>query len=288
MLKLSLFLCARVLMVSIKNPLLNLSNYLLLIVLAYFIVQFFWLLLPKQDNASLGLSPIKSQVKTKMPKALALFGELAKKEAPTPKKSTLTKTKLNLVLHGIWLNSKDPKKSYVIVELSGQDKIYHLNDSISSLATIEDIQENFITLNRSGTMEALYLRKNNNNVRFDEAPATTKETRTFKPRLNSIEKRKLNKIRRELKTNPWKLAQIMNIAPHYRSGKLIGFKVQPGRERHLFYQLGLESGDVVYQVNGSALSFSQLNTVLNTVVSNGNISIDFYRNGTEHSLTLNL
>ena len=268
-------------------------NHWLLILLAYVLVQLTWAWLTykvnyindsieSKQNKQIGL-----EIKT--PKTLPIFGQI-KLENPIIAKAVQqtrrVKTKLNLVLKGVWFNKNDNLKSYVIIQLSSRDKIYHINDKISSLATLVEIKTDYVTLNRSGQLEVLYLRKNSHQEYNKKQ--VSKTTSILKPNLNNTDKRQLNHIRKELKNNPWKLSQIMSIKPYYQRGKLKGFKIRPGKERHLFYNLGLKVDDIVYAVNGETLTFSKLNAVLNAVINNGNINIGFYRNNITYSLILNL
>lgn len=270
----------------IHKGIITFINYLLFIILAYALVELAWLLLlPAYQGVNTnGLVQVK-QKQYNQPIAKALFGEIAKK-AIIKKKAKVVKTRLNLILKGVWLNQEVVEKSYVIIEISGKDKIYYLDDKISSLAIIVEIHQRYIILNRSGIRESLYLRKNESTLTTKET--TIEEKTKLKPTLNNRERKQLNKIRDSLKTNPWSLSKIMKLKPFYKSGQLVGFKIRPGKERRLFYKLGLEPGDIVYKINGSQLVFSELNDVLNGVIRGGSVSIDLYRNDRQYFLVLNL
>ncbi len=265
-------------------------NHILLVVLAGFLVQTTWLLLaPTTDDEKIYSSKAFSNKKPQKTLTFKpIFGEVIVQKTVVKKAPVRhIQTKLNLKLKGVWLNHKYPKKSYAIIELSGQDKIYYPQDKISSLATLTEVAADYITLNRSGQIEVLYLRTPSKKLAVEQAQPVAQSTK-LQPTLSNIDKTQLNNIRKTLKTNPWKLAQIMSINPSYKNGKLQGFKIRPGSQRTLFYKLGLAVNDVVYEINGKSLEISQLNAVLNTVVNNGNITIGFYRNNISHSLILNL
>lgn len=263
-------------------------NTALLALLAFVLVQFIWLFLASNDSTFRTKIPIQQNDSTAdEPQGLALFGQIKQ----TPNKAVaarpvLSKTKLNLILKGVWLNQKQINQSYVIIELSSKDKIFFINDKISSLATLVEIYANYVVLNRAGQLEALYLRKNNKDKLITSAKKANNNE--IVPDLNAQEKQQLNHIRQQLKANPWRLSQILNIKPKYKVGKLTGFEIRPGKERNLFYKLGLEPGDVVHSVNNDVLTLATLNAVLNTVVNNGNIRITFNRSGTSKTLVLKL
>ncbi|HWN39332.1 MAG TPA: hypothetical protein VNP02_12595, partial [Gammaproteobacteria bacterium] len=46
---------------------------------------------------------------------------------------------------------------------------------------------------------------------------------------------------------------IVRLAPHVQEGQVVGFRVNPGRDRATFDALGLQAGDVVTDINGTLL-----------------------------------
>ena len=53
--------------------------------------------------------------------------------------------------------------------------------------------------------------------------------------------------------NASRLTDIVRLAPHVQEGKVVGFRVNPGRDRESFEALGLQAGDVVTDINGIVL-----------------------------------
>ncbi len=267
-------------------------NTIIVIAISYFLVQLLWLYLGKNisnDNLS-NIYNFNKQINKQTIKIKPIFGEIITQSInplQKVKKVVPQKTKLNLKLKGIWLDDNNYQKSYVLINVSGKDKVYKLNDSISSLAIIKDIYKNYITINRSGTIESLYLRANNNKL-LAIVSNTNTNNRSLKTNLSKNDMIELRKIHSQLKKNPWKLSQIMRINPYYKNGILQGFKIRPGREAVLFKKLGLQSGDVAYKINAKKLSFKNLTKVLSSVLNNNTIIIDIYRKQTPLSLTLKL
>ena len=54
--------------------------------------------------------------------------------------------------------------------------------------------------------------------------------------------------------NASRITDIMRLAPHIEEGQMIGFRLQPGRDRDTFEALGLQAGDVVTDINGTVLN----------------------------------
>lgn len=273
------------------NKIINLINIILVIFIAYFSVQLSWLFLLDEDNIVIKNTDTNSN-KNKIKKTVILkpiFGKAKKAKITTNKiaNTNLATTKLNIKLKGIWLESADDSNKYALITINNKDKVYVIGDKISSLATIVNINIDHIIINRSGNLESLYLREKSEN----KASVRTNNKSTVKaidPELSSNDITELQDIRKQLKTNPWRLSQIMKIHPYYKNNKLQGFKIRPGKKVRLFNRLKLRSGDIVYKINGDSLQFKNLNKVLNAVLTNNTIVIDIYRDKKALSLTLKL
>ena len=59
---------------------------------------------------------------------------------------------------------------------------------------------------------------------------------------------------RVISENASKLTDIVRLAPHVQEGEVVGFRVNPGKDRGTFEALGLKPGDVVTNINGTALN----------------------------------
>jgi general secretion pathway protein C len=60
-------------------------------------------------------------------------------------------------------------------------------------------------------------------------------------------------LREILSENAARLQDIIRPAPHVQEGQIVGFRVNPGRDRAAFEALGFQPGDVVTDVNGTVL-----------------------------------
>jgi len=71
------------------------------------------------------------------------------------------------------------------------------------------------------------------------------------------------------------------------SGKVVGYRVRPGKERDLFNSLGLKPNDIVVAVNGVALnSSSKAMEVYKSMREETSASFDIKRG--EETLSLNI
>ena len=60
-------------------------------------------------------------------------------------------------------------------------------------------------------------------------------------------------LREVISDNAARLADIIRPVPHVQEGQVVGFRVNPGRDRAAFEALGLQPGDVVTDINGTVL-----------------------------------
>ena len=65
---------------------------------------------------------------------------------------------------------------------------------------------------------------------------------------------RLADFRQQIMNNNINLLKVIRPSPKKENGKLIGFRIRPGTNRALFQQTGLQSGDIVTQVNGMPLT----------------------------------
>lgn len=262
--------------VQTKPKLPGLISLILVSILGITLAKFMWLTVtPKNETAiqTQAISNIINAPKKKINygKLIAdhhLFGVVAVKKAPvvvTPSKQVVTEvapTRLNLKLHGI-VAYKNRKNGFALISSSGKSqKVYGKGDTIQEGVTVSAIFSDKVTLNNRGKIEELILP-----VKETEQAKVKKQARKVKRFPNPMGKQTLiNKqqnakeidlgaFRQEvISTSPKKILEIMAPAPAMKNGKLIGFRIQPGRDRKLFRQLGFHPNDVVIEVNGITLN----------------------------------
>ncbi|MGB0845509.1 MAG: type II secretion system protein N [Thiolinea sp.] len=65
---------------------------------------------------------------------------------------------------------------------------------------------------------------------------------------------RLAEFRQQIMNNNINLLKVIRPSPKKENGKLVGFRIRPGTNRALFQQTGLQSGDIVTQINGMPLT----------------------------------
>jgi general secretion pathway protein C len=99
---------------------------------------------------------------------------------------------------------------------------------------------------------------------------------------------RLAAVRQQLKQDSRKIDGLLRAAIHKDgTGKMIGYRISPGRDPALFTELGLVDGDVVTQVNDMDLS-NPANSAraLQALQSGSSVAVTLVRDGQEQLVTL--
>ena len=157
-------------------------------------------------------------------------------------------TTLSLTLRGILSRDDDPTgpSGSVIIEGSGaQSKTYYVGQGIDGTdgATLHSVYFDRVLLNRNGRLETLRLPKDL--TTSASAPPMAMPQMPQAPPPGSL--------REVISENATRFTDIMRPAPHVQEGQIVGFRVNPGRDRAAFEALGFQPGDVVTDINGTVL-----------------------------------
>jgi general secretion pathway protein C len=242
--------------VSLSIFLQKLPNIVLLLLaalLAYQLALFSWSLLSVEKPAVqwsipeiTGLNSANNIDRDKL-NGLYLFGKSAAPVARPKKKllpETMSATKLNLTLAGV-VAASDPLYSSAIIGNNGKQDSYFINSKIEGTsASIYEIYENHVVLDENGIYQILMLDglETDNEISLIETP--TQATATQEIDLD----------RSEILKDPSKLTNYINISPVREGSEIKGYRLTPGRDPGLFEQAGLESGDLVIELNGVDLT----------------------------------
>lgn len=98
----------------------------------------------------------------------------------------------------------------------------------------------------------------------------------------------LGDFRQSVLNNNMRLLEVASPQPYERDGKFLGFQLSPGSNVALFNQLGLQAGDIVTSINGTALdSPATAMRMLQEAGTASQVSLNLTRNGQEISLPIN-
>jgi len=172
-----------------------------------------------------------------------LFGEPPAETAPVIETVDAPDTSLSLSLTGILAGG--PKGQAIISANRGPEKTYRVGDSVDNAdgATLYSVEPDRVLLNRNGRLETLRLPE-----QLSRATA-----RTTSPVLPPAAAQPAGSLRQVISENASRLTDVVRLAPHVQEGKVVGFRVTPGKDRATFEALGLQAGDVVTDINGTVL-----------------------------------
>lgn len=174
-----------------------------------------------------------------------LFGKAEVKKQPVADApADAPDTTLNLELTGTQAGADIRHGQAIIASGRGHEKAYSVGDTIEGTngARLHAVYADRVILNRNGQLETLRLPK------AQAGQATAAVTPSARaPGAGSPS------VRQIISDNATKISKVIRLAPHIEGGKMVGFRVSPGPDRKAFEALGLQPGDVVTDVNGTAV-----------------------------------
>jgi len=177
-----------------------------------------------------------------------LFGVAAEQPAqPVAQVIDAPDTTLSLTLKGILSKEGDPNGSVIIANSRNEEKAYFVGQTIEGAdgATLHSVYSDRVLLNRNGRLETLRLPK-------DPSQTSGSQVAMASPLPQAAPQQPVT-LRETLTENATRLSEIVRLAPHVQEGQVVGFRVNPGRDRATFEALGLQPGDVVTDINGTVL-----------------------------------
>ena len=176
-----------------------------------------------------------------------LFGEASVETAPVVTAVVdAPDTTLSLTLTGILAEGDDGVAGRAIISSNrGQEKTYDVGQALENAdgATLHSVYADRVLLNRNGRLETLRLPKE----------LTASVGRAAAPLLPPAMEQPNGSLRQVISENASRLSDIVRLAPHVQEGQVVGFRVNPGRDRAAFEALGLQPGDIVTDINGTVL-----------------------------------
>lgn len=201
-------------------------------------------------------------------------------------------TRLNVVLRGIVASTHDGL-GHAIIEAKKRQAVYAVGDKLPVPGRVElaKVMPTQVVIDNGGTYELLVL--------FDESNISN--TAPAVPRPSAVPASQGDKradaqttelarsYRERLYEDPQSLASVVNIAAVRDGGSLRGYRVNPGKDREQFTQLGFKAGDVVLAVNGINLDNPANTMVLYTGLREASEAVfELERDGQPVTLSVNL
>ncbi len=231
--------------------------------LCHSLAELFWLVVPEPELTP--PPPPTSRSAAKKPtsaagidiaalKATNLFGKASAEQknavAQTdPKIDTAVDTRLNLILRGI-ISSNSAKAARAIIAEGRKQELYAIGDELPAGRGVKlaKVLEQRVILNNNGRYESLWL--------FQEDDGAAKKRPSVSRTVKREAPRREPPPRVAVQQSAQSLTDVMKVSIVREGGKVVGYRIRPGRNREMFNNLGLKTNDVVTSVNGIALDSS--------------------------------
>lgn len=294
----SLLLCAKLFVVL-----------LLLIWMSLSFASLFWRLFPAPVVESYELATMNTafEPQAKTParsidiaalKDIPLFG---KEVAPAPVvekepevvEENVEETRLNLTLMGSFANAVDDKKAYAIIANGRDQALYRVDEALEGLNNVKLLKvfADKVILNNRGKQEALLMYPEGESQGGVSSVAASSNPFIEREAPKSNESGNAAQALASLSDNQrlQKISDVIRFTRKTENGKMVGFRVLPGRNRAGFEQTGLQLNDVVTAIDGSSLdNLRAANELYKEKRNATQASLTVLRDGSELTIDIDL
>jgi len=295
---------ANTLITQLNNPVLlqqfnqrlaTIVSLLLVIACAYLLVEITWMFFPQDEDVVMparqkSVSQISNSTQQNNFKKLTtanIFGVSDKAISQKPTKAPVTK--LNLTLKGVLAATPSELGSAIIAKgKTGKEDIYSVGDKIQGGVEIEEINPDHVVLNRNGRSEILKLQKVSG---LGNVGASTNRSQSLSSRSLSASSpgAALKEIRGNILKNPTSFGDYALPVVVREKGKQVGYRLQPQKKGQLLAELGIQSTDIITEINGVKLNKPQNGiSALRKLSTAKDLSLVIKRNGAEMPLNISL
>lgn len=233
---------------------------------------------PSAAGASIDVAAVQS---------LNLFGDFNAEAvaAPVEQEPRLELTKLNLELQGV-IAANDPNLSWAIIGQANSQKLYKIGDEVEGARGVEiaEVQALKVILDNNGKLEELWLYGEDGREvasSYTPPPQPQRSAPADAGAKATVSRDQLEQARN--------IGDVVRFMVATENGKMIGYKVRPGRKRELFDQVGLKADDIVVSVNGIEVNEPQkVREVYQALKDATEADLQVMRDGSTHSIQITM
>lgn len=211
-----------------------------------------------------------------------------------------------------------------IIAVNNQEKVYSIGDTLKpSSAELVGIEAEAITLKYNGRKQTIKLRKPHDRATVTNAipeqmgnlsagmaimmpppqnvpdipPEAGLPSAEILPEMQipnanttTAPNAALAQFQKEVMANPNKFMDLVAPpSPVMKDGKMLGFRIMPGKNIALFNQTGLQPGDIVTKVNGTTMDSAGagMQALQNSMNGGGSLSLEVDRGGQSTPISIN-
>lgn len=272
-------------------------TFLLLAASAWILGVVAWQLFPQSQSMSRWTPPVVTASSGQLSATIDsedinkahIFGLYNKEQTiiQAPVVSDAPKSRLNVVLVGSVVSS-NPKLSLAVVANRGQQATYGIGEQIEGTrATINAVLIDRIIISNAGRDETVMLegldykklevpepaQRSGSNVRGNNADAAEASTDD------------LAEIRQAITEDPQQIFQYVRLSQVKKAGKILGYRVSPGKKPQLFNSVGLQNGDIATELNGQDLTDpSSMGEIFKSINDLTELNLTVERDGQQHDI----
>jgi general secretion pathway protein C len=197
-----------------------------------------------------------------------------------PAIENLKETQLTLLLKGTVSGNNGPPSLAIISNNSDEEKVYSINDLVAPGISLHSVYADQIIIDNNNELEVLKLPKE----LVENTPTVIRNSRVNKrTSVTQISKTAIA----PLNQFGTKLADTIRPTPYFSDGAQLGYRVYPGSNRKQFMSLGLLSGDLITNVNGTALNDAQkAMTIFQEIENENQVSLTIIRNNESQKINI--
>lgn len=268
-------------------------SVLLIVACAYMLVELTWLFVPQDETVVLPVQKKASDANKKRARqekfrkltSANIFG--VANTTTAQKQTSAPETRLNLSLKGV-LAAKPMHMASAIISQgkSGKEEIYSVGDKMQGGVLIKEIHPEYVVLERNGLLETLKLEKISDVPGFTTSqPASNLRT----SRSGNSPAAALTDIRKDILKNPASFGEYALPVVVKEDGKQVGYRLRPQEKGGMLAELGIQSSDVITEINGVKLDKPQNGiSALRKLSTAKNLNIVVKRNGADVPLNISL
>lgn len=218
-----------------------------------------------------------------------LFGTPPPDDAPAADQP-IPETQLNLLLRGVAASSNTAAAFAIVADPAGKEEFYRVGDQLPGGAVLKEVHPQHIVLSRGDRFETLRLPQQPLQMNAPAQPTARPPAMTPMPSAVAPDAgAALQQLREQFMHDPQMMANLLQGEPFRDGGRLIGYRIRPGRDTALFTKFGLQTGDVVTAVNGVSVTDPQGRLdLMRSIGTIEEVTVDLLRNGASQSMTIQM
>ena len=201
-------------------------------------------------------------------------------------------TRLNLKLQGVITSQAADLAKAIIAEGSDQE-LYSIGEQVgkNNGVKLSRVYSDHVVLDNRGKLEKLLLYTKDDFKGIKKGAPSRRVPLATVERDEEPEQIAQGPIRTTARPDqiPKSVGDVVRFQVHRQSGKMVGYKIRPGRDAELFTQLGLKTGDIVTSANGISLDDpKKIRSVYQTLKTATEAQLTVLRGGESLSIYITL